>query len=93
MTNEIGKQLTITRKAHGLSREGLGRLSGYTAHKIARFEQGKDDITVAFVNKLAEALNSHTDFQQQQHKRLLGMATISGGREESVSRVSGAVGE
>ncbi|MFA6106645.1 MAG: helix-turn-helix transcriptional regulator [Patescibacteria group bacterium] len=60
--DEYGKQLEISyailklRKARNMSQSELAKKIGTTQSNIARLEAGRENFTVAFLNKIASAL-------------------------------------
>jgi ribosome-binding protein aMBF1 (putative translation factor) len=63
--DEYGKQLEISyailklRKARKMSQSELAKKIGTTQSNIARLEAGRENFTVAFLNKIASALGGN----------------------------------
>lgn len=64
-------RLTATRKARGLTQEGLGDLAGLTKLQIHRYERGTSQPTLDALKRMAVALNVSIDelvFEEQERK-------------------------
>lgn len=64
-------QLAATRKARGLTQEGLGELAGLTKLQIHRYERGTSQPTLDALRRLAIALNASIDelvFEERERK-------------------------